>query len=60
MDGQDLGGGGITLTLALSPDRGMYLVFPASGWQIIFGSAGGPGRGSGSNKTLLPIGLVPS
>ena len=23
-------------------DRGMYLVFPASGWQIIFGSAGGP------------------
>ena len=53
MDGQDLGGGGITLTLALSPDRGMYLVFPASGWQIIFGSAGGPGRGSGSNKTLF-------
>ena len=44
----------------INPDRGMYLVFPASGWQIIFGSAGGPGRGSGSNKTLLPIGLVPS
>ena len=43
-----------------SPDRGMYLVFPASGWQIIFGSADGPGRGSGSNKSLLPIGLVPS
>ena len=41
-------------------DRGMYLVFPASGWQIIFGSADGPGRGSGSNKSLLPIGLVPS
>ena len=39
------------------PDRGMYLVFPASGWQIIFGSADGPGRGSGGNKTLFTFGL---
>ena len=49
-----------TVLPSQAPDRGMYLVFPASGWQIIFGSASGPGRGSGSNKTLLPIGLVPS